>query len=293
MAKNLADAIFGIPEDTANQQERVDKELLRQEAERVSPVRTPLREDIDDSPQNLGEVFSTAVRGGSAQLSADVNRFQGLGQMLFGFDEAAQKNFEIAESYDAISGDLLNQIQPFEDFIEEPTLDGFFTQVIKALGQFTPMMTSSLSSGLAGAGVGMLGKFGVRTFSKKPLDSLLKEAIDKKNKGLVLSPEERVLIDEGLGYAKWAKRGGIAGAFGQEYVIGSSQSASEFQEAGIELTKAEAAQAALLGIPQAVLGTASETIFASALLKASLKKSPLVALDRKAQTFGVQNLTKN
>ena len=293
MAKNLADAIFGTPEDTANQQERVDKELLRQEAERVSPVRTPLREDIDDSPQNLGEVFSTAVRGGSAQLSADVDRFQGLGQMLFGFDEAAQKNFEIAESYDAISGDLLNQIQPFEDFIEEPTLDGFFTQVTKALGQFTPMMTSSLSSGLAGAGVSMLGKFGVRTFSKKPLDSLLKEAIDKKNKGLVLSPEERVLIDEGLGYAKWAKRGGIAGAFGQEYVIGSSQSASEFQEAGIELTKAEAAQAALLGIPQAVLGTASETIFASALLKASLKKSPLVALDRKAQTFGVQNLTKN
>ncbi len=293
MSDNLADAIFGTPEEVAAQEERVNKELLRQESERVSPIDTPLREDIDASPQTFGEIFSTAVRGGGAQLSADINRFQGLGQMLFGFDEAAQKNLEIAESYDAISGDLLNQIQPFENFLEEPTLDGFFTQVTKALGQFTPMMVSSLSSGLAGAGVGMLGKFGARTLTKKPLDLLLKEAIKKKDKGLKLTPEEAVLIQEGLGYAKWAKRGGIAGAFGQEYVVGSSQSASEFQEAGIELTRAEAAQAALLGIPQAVLGTASETIFANAFLKASLKKSPLVALDRKAQTFGVQNLTKN
>ena len=91
------------------------------------------------------------------------------------------------------------------------------------------MMVSSLSSGLAGAGVGMLGKFGARTLTKKPLDLLLKEAIKKKDKGLKLTPEEAVLIQEGLGYAKWAKRGGIAGAFGQEYVVGSSQSASEFQ----------------------------------------------------------------
>ena len=190
MAKNLADAIFGTPEDTANQQARVDKEILRQEVERVSPVGTPLREDIDASPQSLRQVFSTAVRGGSAQLSGDVDRFQGLGQMLFGFDEAAQKNLEIAESYDAISGDLLNQIQPFENFLEEPTLDGFYSSN-KSFRSIYSMMLSSLSSGLAGAGVGMLGKFGTRTLTKKPLDLLLKEAIKKKTKVLNLLRKKR------------------------------------------------------------------------------------------------------
>ncbi len=287
MAKTLSEALFGDSEGIEERQSRTLAKELRK------PELAPSENTLQPGPLGFGDIFSTAIRGGTAQLGADINRFQAVGQMLTGFDEAAQKNLEIAESYDAISSDLLNQIQPFEDFLEEPTLGGFFTQVTKALGQFTPMMVSSLSSGLAGAGVGMLAKFGARTLTKKPLDLLLKEAIKKKDKGLKLTPEEAVLIHEGLGYAKWAKRGGIAGAFGQEYVVGSSQSASEFQEAGMELTRAEAAQAALLGIPQAVLGTASETIFANAFLKASLKKSPLVALDRKAQTFGVQNLTKN
>lgn len=293
MAKTLADAIFGTPEAVAGQEERVDKELVRMETERVSPTSTPLREDIDDAPQGLGDIFVNAVRGGGTQLSGDFQRFQGVGNLLLGREEAAERNLNIAQSYDSISNSLLGQIQPFEEFLEEPDATGFFTQVTKAIGQFTPMAVSSLASGFGGAAAGMLGKGIVRRTTKNTVDDLIKEIQAKKLRGETLDAAERTILDEGYGYLKWAKRGGIAGAFGQEYVVGTSQSAAEFQEAGMELTEAEAAQAALLGVPQALLGTASETIFARAMLKGALKQMPLSALDRKAQTYGVASLSKN
>ena len=134
---------------------------------------------------------------------------------------AAERNLQRAESYDAASSELLSQIQPFEEFLTEPTVGGFFTQVVKALGQFTPMMVSSLGSGLAGAGAGLLTKFGARKLSRnrKALDKIYEDVIDKRNKGGVLTPEEQIILDESYGYTKWAKGGGITGAFGQEYVV--------------------------------------------------------------------------
>ena len=293
MASKLADAIFSTRKDTQEQTERIVQEQNRIEGDRTSLTSTKPREDVDYTPQTLGAVFSTAVRGGGAQLSADFNRFKGIGNILLGDQEAAQKNLGIAESYDSISGELLSQIQPFEEFLDEPTFGGFLTQVTKAIGQFTPMAVSSVASGFGGAAAGMLGKGGLRLAGKKGADKLYNDVLKKVGRNEALTPDEKVIFDEGLGYLKWAKRGGITGAFGQEYVVGSSQAASEYQEAGIDLTQAEAAQSFLLGIPQAVLGTASETIFARAMLKNALKKSPLVALERKAQTLGTANLSKN
>ena len=250
-------------------------------------------EKVDTGPQSLGAVFGDAVRAGGLQLAGDVQRFKGIANLAFGDQEAAERNLASAESYDAYSSELLNQIQPFEEFLEEPTFGGFLTQVTKAIGQFTPMAVSSVASGFGGAAAGMLGKGGLRLAGKKGADKLYDDVLKKVGRNEALTPDEKVIFDEGLGYLKWAKRGGITGAFGQEYVVGSSQAASEYQEAGIDLTESEAAQSFLLGIPQAVLGTASETIFARAMLKNALKKSPLVAVERKAQTLGTANLSKN
>ena len=281
--ETLASLILGNPKDVSSRQKQA---VAQAENPNVSEL-------IDTSPQGFGETFAEAVRGGGAQLTADFNRFKGLGNLIIGADEAAQRNLAIAESYDDYSSELLGQIQPFEEFLEEPTFGGFLTQVTKAIGQFTPMAISSVASGFGGAAAGMIGKGGLRLAGKRGVDKLYKAVLDKKAKNEVLTPDENVIFNEGFGYLKWAKRGGITGAFGQEYVVGSSQAASEYQEAGIDLTQAEAAQSFLLGIPQAVLGTASETIFARALLKNALKKSPLVALERKAQTMGTANLSKN
>ena len=289
---SLADIILGKSEPAKKQEEAVaDKLFSNQTPGQYTP--TQLDEGLSTAPQTLGGVFAESVRGGSAQLTSDVERFKGLGNLLLGDQEAAQRNLAIAESYDDYSSELLGQIQPFEEFLDEPTFGGFLTQVTKAIGQFTPMAVSSVASGFGGAAAGMLGKGGLRLAGKKGADKLYNDVLKKVGRNEALTPDEKVIFDEGLGYLKWAKRGGITGAFGQEYVVGSSQAASEYQEAGIDLTAAEAAQSFLLGIPQAVLGTASETIFARAMLKNALKKSPLVALERKAQTVGTANLSKN
>ena len=281
--ETLASLILGNPKDVSSRQKQA-----------VALAENPnVSELIDTSPQGFGEIFAESVRGGGAQLTADFNRFKGIGNLIIGDDEAAQRNLAIAESYDDYSSELLGQIQPFEEFLEEPTFGGFLTQVTKAIGQFTPMAISSVASGFGGAAAGMIGKGGLRLAGKKGTDKLYDDVIEKVKRNEALTPDEKVILDESRGYLKWAKRGGITGAFGQEYVVGSSQAASEYQEAGIDLTAAEAAQSFLLGIPQAVLGTASETIFARALLKNALKKSPLVALERKAQTLGTANLSKN
>tara|TARA_A100001388_G_scaffold248943_1_gene209317 strand:+ start:6084 stop:12788 length:6705 start_codon:yes stop_codon:yes gene_type:complete len=289
---SLADIILGKSEPAKKQEEAVaDKLFSNQTPGEYTP--TQLDEGLSTAPQTLGGVFAESVRGGSAQLTSDFERFKGLGNLLLGDQEAAQRNLAIAESYDDYSSELLGQIQPFEEFLDEPTFGGFLTQVTKAIGQFTPMAVSSVASGFGGAAAGMLGKGGLRLAGKKGADKLYDDVLKKVGRNEALTPDEKVIFDEGLGYLKWAKRGGITGAFGQEYVVGSSQAASEYQEAGIDLTAAEAAQSFLLGIPQAVLGTASETIFARAMLKNALKKSPLVALERKAQTVGTANLSKN
>lgn len=250
---------------------------------------------FDRSPQTLGEVFADSVRGGTAQLTSDFERFKGLGNIITGDQEAAQDNFAIAESYDNYSSEIFNNIQPFEEFLEEPTFGGFFTQVTKSIGQFTPMAVSSLASGFAGAAAGLLGKTTLRASSKFAVNKIYEDVKTKAaTKGLnALTPSERTILNEAYGYMKFAKRGGVAGAFGQEYVIGSSQSASEFQEAGRELTPLEAYQSLALGVPQAVLGTASEVLFANALLKTAFAGTPLAKLEKKARTKGVAALSAN
>ena len=249
-------------------------------------------EEISYAPQGLGQVFADAVRGGTAQLTSDFNRFSAIGSTLTGDTQKADNSLAIANSFDEYSSEVFNQIQPFESFLNEPTVGGFFTQVVKSIGQFTPMATSSIASGFGGAAVGLLGKTTLRAGSKFAVNKMYEEAAKKAaTNPALLSASERAILNEGYGYLKYMKRGGVAGAFGQEYVIGSAQSAAEFEEAGRELTPLEAYQSLLLGVPQAALGTASEVVFANALLKNALAGTPLAKLNQKVKLQGEASLT--
>jgi len=249
-------------------------------------------EEISYAPQGLGQVFADAVRGGTAQLTSDFNRFSAIGSTLTGDTQKADNSLAIANSFDEYSSEVFNQIQPFESFLNEPTVGGFFTQVVKSIGQFTPMATSSIASGFGGAAVGLLGKTTLRAGSKFAVNKMYEEAAKKAaTTPALLTASERAILNEGYGYLKYMKRGGVAGAFGQEYVIGSAQSAAEFEEAGRELTPLEAYQSLLLGVPQAALGTASEVVFANALLKNALAGTPLAKLNQKVKLQGEASLT--
>ena len=249
-------------------------------------------EEISYAPQGLGEVFAESVRGGTAQLTSDFNRFSAIGSTLTGNTQKADNSLAIANSFDEYSSEVFSKIEPFESFLNEPTIGGFFTQVVKSIGQFTPMATSSIASGFGGAAVGLLGKTTLRASSKFAVNKMYEEAAKKAaTNPALLTASERAILNEGYGYLKYMKRGGIAGAFGQEYVIGSAQSAAEFEEAGRELTPLEAYQSLLLGVPQAALGTASEVVFANALLKNALAGTPLAKLNQKVKLQGEASLT--
>lgn len=257
----------------------------------------------------LGETFGAAAEAGAQQLEGDVKRFGAIYNLIKGDEEQAQKRLNQAEVLSQTSGKILGDLGEFSAFVEEPTVEGFFEQVIKGIGQFTPMAVSSIASGFAGGAVATIGKGVLSSASKKVTNDMMasivkKHALAKAGKGAALNANEKAILDAAyeavkksgqyVNYLNVARAGQAAnlgrpasvqaianfpaasvgfwaGAFGQEYVVGSSQALAEYDEAGYKLTKEEAAAALKLGIPQAVLGTLGERLFVGALFKRAAK----------------------
>ena len=268
--------------------------LFKQEqAERETRLATDpsLREKLDPtapaiqtSPASIGEIFSAGFDVGVDQLEGDVNRAKAIGNLLVGNDAAAKRNLQKAQFDDDEAARVLEGLAGFDQFLEEPTFDGFSEQVTKSIGQFTPLALTSVASGFTGALVGLLGRGAFTASSRAGMKELFSGALKKKSLQQTLSPEEKVILDGAYSVSRFAKGGAIVGAFGQEQLIGSSQALAEFQDAGREITADEAAAATALGVPQAILGTFSESLFASSLLKLSFRKSRLGAVQQKQAT---------
>ena len=163
------------------------------------------------------------------------------------------------------------------------------------------MAITSISSGLGGAAVQLLGKGAFSIASRKVTKEAMQDIVKKhilaqQGKGEALSRGEKRVLDAAYDAARKARVGqgdlfgpspsalvaagtrasgkgaslqyGFwAGAGAQEYVVGSSQSLSEFKEAGRELTAEEAKLALAMGIPQAALGLIAEKLFVGDLFK--------------------------
>ena len=218
---------------------------------------------------------------GVDQLEGDVNRAKAIGNLFLGREEAAKRNLQKAEFDDEEAGRVLEGIQPFEEFVEEPTLDGFSEQVFKSIGQFAPLALTSVVSGFTGAAAGIVGRGALTSASRAATKELFSGALKKKSLKQTLSPEENIILNGAYNVSRFAKGGALVGAFSQEQLIGSSQALAEFQDAGKEITVDEAAAATALGVPQAILGTLSEAVFATSLFKLAYRKSPLGAVQNK------------
>ena len=246
-----------------------------------------------------GEIWGRAVVAGGEQMTADVQTFGALWHLLNDNTEDAERLLNRAKLYQDASSEMLRSIGTFEEFLDEPTLDGFWDQVVKSVGQFTPMAVTSVASGFTGAAVQAVGKTALSAVSRKitrevMLDILKKNALARRGMGPALDANERAILNSAYGVARKARAGknirytdvvaggtakkpGLplsygfwAGAGGQEYVVGSSQALHEFEEAGYKLTSDEAAAAYGLGIPQAIIGTLGERLFVGALHKRAL-----------------------
>ena len=256
------------------------------------------------APYTVGEKFEAAATGGLKQLESMTYQFGAIPALLTGDEKTAQSRLGKANALASAGSEMLSGLGTFEEFVEEPTVSGFFDQVLKAVGQFTPMAISSVATGFGGAAVQMLGKGLLTATSRKVTNEVMKDIVKKhvlaKNgRGPALTASEQRILDSAYATARKARTtptmlsGGASlpqvvsagtrapvslnplnyqtgfwvGAAGQEYVLGAGQSIGEFDEAGVKLTAEEAKYALAMGIPQAAIGTLSERLFVGDMFK--------------------------
>ena len=249
----------------------------------IDPTTISLRTPPEREEGLLG-MLSTGFLGGLQQSSSDYESFKGALNLAIGRDEAAQLNIARANFYEELASEYLNELAPFKEFWEAPTLMGGIEQVFGGLGKIGPQAIETVSSALAGGGIGLALKGSLSLAGKAGAKKITKELLEKKARGETLDAAEEALLAETWNVGNYLVRGGaIGGAFLQEYKVGTSQSFKEFQEAGRELTSDEAFAALGLGLPQAIIGTAAEVVFAGSLYKIALRQSPLAKIVKKGE----------
>lgn len=224
------------------------------------------------TPDGLGETFARGFDVGLENIQTDNDYFKGLFNTVIGDEEAAAENIAAARAREQRTSTSFGELQDFEGFVENPTVGGFFTQISKNLGQITPYVGATLSSGLAGAAVSGLTKLGVSAGSRHVTKRLVRDAFEKKLKGEATPEEERVLaVSYRLAQRNNAadkitlKGGAAAGMYGQEY---SSMAGSNFGENLDFLDDEEAAlRSAGLAVPQAFIGLKGEQLLTRMLMK--------------------------
>jgi hypothetical protein len=221
----------------------------------------------DPAPGSLGEIFQRGIESGTAGLEADLDYFRALANTLTGDKEAAELNVVNARIDESLSAAPLQGTAGFGEFLDAPTFGGFVEQAFLAGGQVVP----SVFTTIAGAGVGGLAgvaatggaKLVLRGAGKEAATRVVKDSLERTAKG-VADPEERLLAELSFRQAKRAfTAGAFTGAGTAEYVPLAGSNLSEALDAGLELTPEQAARAAGVALPQALIGVGSE----AALLK--------------------------
>jgi hypothetical protein len=208
------------------------------------------------TPTGVGEVFSAGVKSGAEGLAADTEYFKALFNTATGDDEAAAANVRRARVTEQAAAAPLQNVQSFEEFLDEPTVDGFVTQVSKATGQLLPSAVSSITGGGIGA---LTGKAAFSLGGKKAVEKVIKDSVERTVKG-VADVDEKLIAQASYDYMK---RGALVGAGLSEFGPLSGSNLSEALDSGRELDGATAVRAALVAAPQAAIGVGGE----AALLK--------------------------
>ena len=218
------------------------------------------------TPTGVGEVFGAGVKSGAEGLAADTEYFKALFNTVTGDDEAAAANVRRARVTEQAAAAPLLNVETFEEFLNEPTLSGFVTQVAKSTGQLLPSAASSIT----GAGVGALaGRAAFSLGGKKAVEKLVKDSVERTIKD-VADPDEKAIAEASYNYMK---RGALGGAFTAEYVPLSGSNLSEALDSGRDLDTNAAVRAATVGVPQAAIGVGGEVALLKLIGNVAKKRS--------------------
>lgn len=279
-----------------------DMDALGQRAtptQREAPV-------IDDPVQ----LFKESAKTGVKNLQANNDLFRGAVASLMGNEVAAENLVNQAQINQVGGATYLNNVESFEQFLDQPTFGGFINQAISATGQFLPSAVASIGTAMTGAAVGALAgatapltlgalaagatraSAGLVTqgLTKKEATNLINKYIARKSKEAAkknpkfkdtvlppdLTPDEKELVEtlfRKIRQDAFIKRGAIAGAFGQEYPQGAGIAFGNYAEE--DMTDPVAAFKSLAGYGPAFasIGVLSEAAVANSVAKV-LKAKP-------------------
>lgn len=224
------------------------------------------------TPSSVGETFQRGFGAGIEAIRTDTDYFKGLLNTAIGDDEAAAENIATARQREERTANQFGELETFGEFIDNPSFDGFVTQVAKSVGQIVPYLGTTITGGLGGAAVTAAAKVGISQGGKQVTKRIVRDAFEKKLKGEATPEEERILaVSYRLAQRNnpanklTLKGGALAGMFGQEY---TSAAGSNFGENLDYLDQDEAAlRAAGLAIPQALIGIKGEQLLTRTLIR--------------------------
>lgn len=236
--------------------------------------RTPTPFQRGDSGK-FTDTLKRGVRSGVESMAADVDYFQALAGTLVGADEFAAENIRQARRNEELSSSHMQGLESFSDFIDQPTVEGFFSQVASGVGQLVPSAISTVAGAGVGAATAFAGSAVLSSTGKLAAKNLVREALDKTARGLA-DVDDREIAQSAFqlyreearkaalkGAAQAGQRGALLGAGVSEYVPLAGGNLSESLESGRELDPLEAIRAGLVAAPQAAIGVGGEV----ALLK--------------------------
>tara|TARA_R100000951_G_scaffold11532_2_gene9532 strand:- start:4225 stop:10845 length:6621 start_codon:yes stop_codon:yes gene_type:complete len=230
------------------------------------------------------KIFKKGFESGGYNVAANLNYFSALANSIKGDEAAMRNNIAQAERNESYAGAIMEPVEDFHQFLDEPTFGGFVNQISSATGQFGPSAINSFLSALAGAGAGAIlaGPGGATAgtfvgFAKSLTGNVAKKEINriakKRMKGLTLDKDENDILEgayqtyrkqmgkpiDQARRAKFAKRGGVAGAVSQEYPQGAGIAFGTFAEQDMT-DPVQAFQSLGLGVPFTAVGVGGEAL---------------------------------
>ena len=229
--------------------------------------------DFPVAPGTLGETFGRGIAQGSLQADADVAFFGSLIATALGEEDNAANRLERARRIQERSAMLGAGMEQFDEFLEAPTFGGFINQVVGGTGQLLPAAASTIVTAIGTGGFSVLGRIGATATSRTLGKRMLSQAASKAVKGEALDQGERQALKGAYDYMRTFRRGATAGAFATEYPMMAGGSFAEFDEAGVELTRERALQAAGIGLPLAAAGVFGESLMVNGMLKIAKREA--------------------
>ena len=233
-------------------------------------------ESIRPVPGTLTEEFQAGLRSGVEGLRSDALFFKGLFNTIVGDESQAAADIRNARALSESASAELKDAESFGDFLDEPTVGGFLSQVTRGVGQILPSAALSIGSAGAGAVTAVAGRGVISLAEKALVKRIVQDSVNRTARNTA-SPLERQIAQSAYdimrSYGRTAKTGAIAGAFGAEFAPLSGSNLSEALDSGYQLDEATAARAALVGVPQAAIGTGGEVALLKLIGEQALKRS--------------------